>query len=315
MAFRMTFRWYGENDKVTLDDIRQIPCVQGVVSAIYDVPVGEVWPEEKIARLKKLANDKGLTFEVVESVPVHEDIKLGNANAARLIENYKENVRRLGKAGVKCICYNFMPVFDWLRSNLAKELPDGSNALAYDHETVLAMNPLTSELSLPGWDASYTREGLKGLLEQYKDIDDEKLWENMTVFLKEVVPVAEESGVKMAIHPDDPPWGIFGLPRVIIDEKNLKRFLSIVDSPSNGITLCTGSLGVNPMNDLVSMIKTCKGRMPFVHLRNIKITGDHCFEESGHLSEKGRLDMYAIIKALYDGGFDGYVRPDHGRMI
>ena len=311
----MTFRWYGENDKVTLDDIRQIPCVQGVVSAIYDVPVGEVWPEEKIARLKKLANDKGLTFEVVESVPVHEDIKLGNANAVRLIENYKENVRRLGKAGVKCICYNFMPVFDWLRSNLAKELPDGSNALAYDHETVLAMNPLTSELSLPGWDASYTREGLKGLLEQYKDIDDEKLWENMTVFLKEVVPVAEESGVKMAIHPDDPPWGIFGLPRVIIDEKNLKRFLSIVDSPSNGITLCTGSLGVNPMNDLVSMIKTCKGRMPFVHLRNIKITGDHCFEESGHLSEKGSLDMYAIIKALYDGGFDGYVRPDHGRMI
>ncbi len=311
----MTFRWYGENDKVTLDDIRQIPCVQGVVSAIYDVPVGEVWPEEKIARLKKLANDKGLTFEVVESVPVHEDIKLGNANAARLIENYKENVRRLGKAGVKCICYNFMPVFDWLRSNLAKELPDGSNALAYDHETVLAMNPLTSELSLPGWDASYTREGLKGLLEQYKDIDDEKLWENMTAFLKEVVPVAEESGVKMAIHPDDPPWGIFGLPRVIIDEKNLKRFLSIVDSPSNGITLCTGSLGVNPMNDLVSMIKTCKGRMPFVHLRNIKITGDHCFEESGHLSEKGSLDMYAIIKALYDGGFDGYVRPDHGRMI
>ena len=311
----MTFRWYGENDKVTLDDIRQIPCVQGVVSAIYDTPVGEVWSEESIARLKKLANDKGLTFEVVESVPVHEDIKLGNENAARLIENYKENVRRLGKAGVKCICYNFMPVFDWLRSNLAKELPDGSNALAYDHETVLAMNPLTSELSLPGWDASYTREGLKELLEQYKHIDDEKLWQNMTVFLKEVIPVAEESGVKMAIHPDDPPWGIFGLPRVIIDEKNLKRFLSIVDSPSNGITLCTGSLGVNPMNNLVSMIKTCKGRMPFVHLRNIKITGDHCFEESGHLSEKGSLDMYEIIKALYDGGFDGYVRPDHGRMI
>ena len=254
MAFKMTFRWYGENDKVTLDDIRQIPCVQGVVSAIYDTPVGEVWSEESIARLKKLANDKGLTFEVVESVP-------------------------------------------------------------YDHETVLAMNPLTSELSLPGWDASYTREGLKELLEQYKEIDDEKLWQNMTVFLKEVIPVAEESGVKMAIHPDDPPWGIFGLPRVIIDEKNLKRFLSIVDSPSNGITLCTGSLGVNPMNNLVSMIKTCKGRMPFVHLRNIKITGDHCFEESGHLSEKGSLDMYEIIKALYDGGFDGYVRPDHGRMI
>ena len=156
MAFKMTFRWYGENDKVTLDDIRQIPCVQGVVSAIYDFPVGEVWPEDNIARLKKLANDKGLTFEVVESVPVHEDIKLGNANAARLIENYKENVRRLGKAGVKCICYNFMPVFDWLRSNLAKELPDGANALAYDHETVLKMNPPTTELALPVWVACYT---------------------------------------------------------------------------------------------------------------------------------------------------------------
>lgn len=315
MAFKMTFRWYGEGDKVTLDAIRQIPCIQGVVSAIYDTPVGEVWPVESIEKLKKQANDKGLTFEVVESVPVHEDIKLGNENAARLIENYKENVRRLGKAGVKCICYNFMPVFDWLRSELAKELPDGSNALAYDHQTVLDLNPLTSELSLPGWDSSYTKEGLKELLEQYKDIDDEKLWENMTVFLKEVIPVAEECGVKMAIHPDDPPWGIFGLPRVIINEANLKRFLSIVDSPSNGITLCTGSLGVNPNNDIVAMINACKGRMPFIHLRNIKITGDHCFEESGHLSSKGSLDMYAIIKALYDGGFDGYVRPDHGRMI
>lgn len=315
MSFKMTFRWYGNDDKITLDKIRQIPCMTGIVSAIYDTPVGEVWSNESILAMKKQIEDAGLEFEVVESVPVHEDIKLGNANAKRLIENYKENVRRLGKAGVKCICYNFMPVFDWLRSNLAKPLADGSNALAYDHQTVLNLNPLTSELSLPGWDASYTKEGLKDLLNQYKDIDEEKLWENMSVFLKEVIPVAEESGVKMAIHPDDPPWGIFGLPRVITCEENLKRFLSIVDSPSNGVTFCTGSLGVAPSNDLVSMIHTCKGRIPFVHLRNIKITGDHCFEESGHLSSEGSLDMHAIIKALYEDGFDGYVRPDHGRMI
>lgn len=315
MSFKMTFRWYGKDDKITLDDIRQIPSVVGVVSAIYSIPVGEVWPQEEIDNMKKMCNDKGLTFEVVESVPVHEDIKLGNENAKKYIENYKENIRRLAKAGVKCICYNFMPVFDWLRSNLAMPLEDGSNALAYDHKTVLDLNPLTSELSLPGWDASYTKDGLKDLLNQYKDIDEEKLWENMGVFLKEIIPVAESVGIKMAIHPDDPPWGIFGLPRVITCKENLERFLSIVDSPANGITFCTGSLGVATTNDLVDMIKACKGRMPFVHLRNIKITGDHCFEESGHLSCKGSLDMYEIVKALYDTGFDGYVRPDHGRMI
>ena len=158
MSFKMTFRWYGESDKVTLGQIRQIPSVVGIVSAIYDTPVGEVWSNESIYAMKKQIEDAGLTFEVVESVPVHEYIKLGNANAARLIENYKENVRRLGKAGVKCICYNFMPVFDWLRSNLAQPLADGSNALAYDHRTVLDLNPLTCDLSLPGWDAIYTND-------------------------------------------------------------------------------------------------------------------------------------------------------------
>ena len=315
MSFKMTFRWYGNSDSVTLEKIRQIPCVTGIVSAIYDTPVGEVWSNDSILAMKKKIENAGLTFEVVESVPVHEDIKLGNENAGRLIENYKENIRRLGKAGVKCICYNFMPVFDWLRSNLAKPLADGSNALAYDHATVLSLNPLTSELSLPGWDSSYTKEGLKDLLGRYKDIDEEKLWQNMTVFLKEIIPVAEECGVKMAIHPDDPPWGIFGLPRVITCEENLKRFLSIVDSPYNGITFCTGSLGVSPSNDLVKMIHNCKGRIPFVHLRNVKITGERCFEESGHLSSEGSLDMFKIIKALKEDGFDGYLGRKRKRRI
>ena len=312
---KMTFRWYGDNDPVTLDHIRQIPKMTGIVSAVYDVPAGEIWSEESISALKKKAEDKGLEFEVVESVPVPEDIKLGNEKAPELIENYCENVRRLGKAGVKCICYNFMPVFDWLRSELEHDHADGSNGLAYDEKTVLSMNPLTSELSLPGWDESYTKDGLKELLNKYKEIDEEKLWQNLETFLKAVIPVAEESGVKMAIHPDDPPWGIFGLPRIITCEKNLERFLKIVDSEANGLTFCTGSLGADVNNDLPKMIRKFGKRIHFAHLRNIRHTDERCFMETGHPSECGSLDMYEIAKALVESGFDGYVRPDHGRMI
>ncbi|MDD2418186.1 MAG: mannonate dehydratase [Oscillospiraceae bacterium] len=312
---KMTFRWYGENDPVTLDKIRQIPTMNGIVSAIYDVPVGEVWSRESIAALKNKVNSAGLEFEVVESVPVHEDIKLGNANAAKWTENYCENIRRLGEAGVKVICYNFMPVFDWLRSELVRENRDGSNSLAYDDETVLSMSPLTSELSLPGWDESYTKEQLKELLNQYKNIDEEQLWKNLQNFLEKIIPVAEERGVRMAIHPDDPPWGLFGLPRIITNEKNLERFLKLVDSPSNGLTFCTGSLGAGVNNDLPAMIQRFASRIYFAHLRNIRWTGEKSFEEVGHPSSCGSLDMYGIVKALADGGFDGYVRPDHGRMI
>ena len=312
---KLTFRWYGDSDPVTLEKIRQIPTMSGIVSAVYDVPAGGVWSEESIAELKAKAEAAGLEFEVVESVPVPEDIKLGNEKAPQLIENYCENVRRLGKAGVKVICYNFMPVFDWLRSELTRQNADGSNSLAYDDATVLAMNPLTSELSLPGWDESYTKEGLKDLLNQYKQIDEEALWKNLQTFLQAVIPVAEESGVKMAIHPDDPPWGLFGLPRIITNEQNLERFLKLVDSPANGLTFCTGSLGAGQQNDLPAMAKKFADRIHFVHLRNIRWTGPKDFEETGHPTSCGSLDMYAIVKALYEGGVDGYVRPDHGRMI
>lgn len=312
---KLTFRWYGDSDPVTLEKIRQIPTMTGIVSAVYDVPAGGVWSEESIAELKAKAETAGLEFEVVESVPVPEDIKLGNDKAPQLIENYCENVRRLGKAGVKVICYNFMPVFDWLRSELTRQNADGSNSLAYDDATVLAMNPLTSELSLPGWDESYTKEGLKDLLNQYKQIDEEVLWQNLKTFLEAVIPVAEESGVKMAIHPDDPPWGLFGLPRIITNEQNLERFLKLVDSPANGLTFCTGSLGAGQGNDLPAMAKKFADRIHFVHLRNIRWTGPKDFEETGHPTSCGSLDMYAIVKALYEGGFDGYIRPDHGRMI
>lgn len=312
---KLTFRWYGDSDPVTLEKIRQIPTMTGIVSAVYDVPAGGIWSEESIAELKARAEAAGLEFEVVESVPVPEDIKLGSDKAPQLIANYCENVRRLGKAGVKVICYNFMPVFDWLRSELTRQNADGSNSLAYDDATVLGMNPLTSELSLPGWDESYTKEGLKDLLNQYKEIDEEGLWKNLQTFLEAVIPVAEESGVKMAIHPDDPPWGLFGLPRIITSEKNLERFLKLVDSPANGLTFCTGSLGAGQNNDLPAMAKKFADRIHFVHLRNIRWTGPKDFEETGHPTSCGSLDMYAIVKALYEGGFDGYVRPDHGRMI
>ena len=312
---KMTFRWYGDSDPVTLEKISQIPGMSGIVSAVYDVKPGGVWSEESISKIKTSAAEHGLEFEVVESVPVPEDIKLGSSSAAGFIDNYCENVRRLGKAGVKCICYNFMPVFDWLRSELEHKQPDGANALAYDEKTVLEMNPLKGDLSLPGWDASYTKAEMQGLLKAYEEIGEEKLWKNLETFLKAVIPVAEESGVKMAIHPDDPPWGIFGLPRIITCRDNIKRMFDMVPSVNNGLTLCTGSLGAAPENDLVSMASEFCDRIHFVHLRNIKRTGYRKFEEVGHPTDCGSIDMYGIVKTLVAGGFDGYVRPDHGRMI
>ncbi len=312
---KMTFRWYGENDPVTLKYISQIPHMSGVVSAVYDVPVGEVWPEESIHRIKEQAAAHGLEFEVVESVPVHEDIKLGAPGCEKYIENYCENIRRLARAGVKCICYNFMPVFDWLRSDLAKENADGSNSLAFDNATVLSLDPIKSELSLPGWDESYTKEGLRALMEQYQDIDEEKLWENFARFINAVIPVCEECDVDMAIHPDDPPWGIFGLPRIITGAESYRKMHAINPSRRNGITFCTGSLGANPGNDLIAMIKEFGDKIHFFHARNIKITGQRCFQETGHYTDCGSLDMYGMLKALHDGGFKGYIRPDHGRMI
>lgn len=315
MKAKMTFRWYNDKDVIPIEKIQQIPVVKGVVSAVYDTPVGEVWSEESILKIKNAANAHDLTFEVVESVPVHENIKLRADGCDRLIDNYKENIRRLGRHGVKVICYNFMPVFDWLRSELKKEFKDGSNALAYDEKTVLSMNPALGNLSLPGWDESYTKSELLSLLDKYKSVDEEKLFDNLKYFLSKVIPVCEECGVKMAIHPDDPPWGIFGLPRIITNEKNLIRFLNLYPSVCNGVTFCTGSFGAGQDNNLISMIHTAKGRIHFAHIRNIKYTGERAFYESAHPTGCGSLNIYNIVKTLVDTGFDGYVRPDHGRMI
>lgn len=313
---KMSFRWYGDDDAVTLEKIRQIPNMSTIVTAIYDTPVGEVWSSESIAQLKGKVEKAGLAFEVIESVPVHEDIKLGRESRDNYIENYKENIRRLGAAGIKVICYNFMPVFDWTRTQLDRVLPDGSNALVYYPEHIEKMDPLTGELSLPGWDSSYTKETLKQVFDAYAKITEEDLWSNLEYFLKAVVPVAEECDVKMAIHQDDPPWNIFGLPRIITCEENLDRMLSLVDSEYNGLTLCTGSLGVSPKNDMVHLAGkyAAMGRVHFVHMRNVKLL-EGGFEEAAHYSPCGSLDMVGIMTALYKNGFDGYIRPDHGRMI
>jgi mannonate dehydratase len=256
-----------------------------------------------------------MELSVIESVPVHEDIKMGCGDRDRYIENYCTTLRNLAQAGVDCVCYNFMPVFDWTRSDLAYDLPDGSNALIYDEATVLKMDPVAGELSLPGWDASYTKDGMKALLDAYKSVSEEDLWNNMKYFLDRVIKVAEEVKVKMASHPDDPPWSIFGLPRIITNKANIQRFLKMYDSPDNGLSLCSGSLGVDPNNNIGDLVRTFADRIHFAHIRNIKITGEKCFEEAAHLSSAGSLDIYDIVKAYCEKGFDGYVRPDHGRMI
>ena len=316
---KMSFRWYGEKDSITLKQIKQIPNMDSIVTAVYDVPVGEVWPMENILRLKKLTEDAGLNFDVIESIPVHEDIKLGRSTRDRYIENYCENIRRCAKAGIKCICYNFMPVFDWTRTQLDKKNEDGSTCLVYYKDQVDAVDPTKSDsdLTLPGWDSSYTREELASLVNEYRELGEERLWDNLKYFLEKIIPVCKEYDVNMAIHPDDPCWPIFGLPRIITGEKNLDRFLKLVDDSHNGLTLCLGSLGCSKNNDMVKLAAkyAAMGRVHFAHCRNVLLMDDGSFEESGHLSNKGSLDMYAIIKALVDNGFDGYVRPDHGRQI
>ena len=314
---KMSFRWYGETDPISLQYIRQIPNMRSIVSPVYDVKPGEVWPEESIARMKAQVEENGMLFDIVESVPVPEDIKLGTDKADELLEVYCENIRRCAKYGIKCITYNFMPVFDWTRTQLDKVAPDGSTSLVMYWEQMKGLDPLKDDINLPGWDASYTKEEIRSLISAYGELGEEGLWKNLEKFLKKIIPVAEECGVQMAIHPDDPPYSIFGIPRIITNEENLDRILAIIDSPANCLCLCTGSLGCAKFNDIPKMVRkySAMNRIAFMHIRQVTLMEDGSFEESGHLSSCGSLDMYEIVKALVDTGFDGYVRPDHGRMI
>ncbi len=317
MNMKLSFRWYGADDPISLQYISQIPGMRSIVSAVYDVKPGEVWSEKSLEKLKNECEENGLIFDVVESIPVHEDIKLGRNDVDKLLDVYCENIRRCAKYGVKCVTYNFMPVFDWTRTQLDKKAKDGSTSLVMYWEQMKGLDPLKDDIHLPGWDSSYTQEEVRELISAYAEIGEEGLWKNLEKFLKKVIPVAEECGIKMAIHPDDPPYSIFGIPRIITNEENIDRFLNIVDSPANSLCLCTGSLGCAKSNDVVAMIKKYakKGRIAFMHIRNVKIMDDGSFEERAHLSSCGSLDIYEIVKALVENNFDGYVRPDHGRMI
>lgn len=310
---KMTFRWYGESDCIPLSYIRQIPNMSGVVTAVYDVSVGEVWPCEKIARLKELCEQAGLEMEVIESVPVHEDIKLGKPSRDRLIANYAETIRNLGKFGVKCICYNFMPVFDWFRTDLHYVQKNGAVCLAYKEADFQKLDK--HNLRLPGWDESYTPEELNGLLKEYENISHEQLFENLVYFLNGIMPACDETGINMAIHPDDPPWDIFGLPRIVTGAESYEKMINAVPNIHNGFTFCTGSLGAGRFNDLPKMAEKYAKRIYFAHLRQLKFVNETDFYENGHQTQDGNVDIYAIVKALEENGFTGYVRPDHGRNI
>jgi len=312
---QLSFRWFGPSDSVRLANIRQIPGLRGVVSALHEVPAGVPWPQDAIDQLGEVIASAGLSFAVVESIPVPEDIKLGRDTRDSLADAFCLSLSRVGKAGVPVVCYNFMPIFDWLRTSLALPLADGSTTLGYEHDVLEGMDLAGGFDALPAWAESYDGPTLGALLSAYRALDPEQLWENLAWFLERVVPVAESAGVRLALHPDDPPWSVFGVPRIITTGEALLRVTQLVNRPANGITFCTGSLGADPCNDLPAMIRTLAGRIHFAHCRNVKVTGPRQFVETGHPSRCGDVDMHAVLGALHATGFTGPMRPDHGRMI
>lgn len=320
---KMSFRWYGTgNDSITLSQIRQIPGVSEIVWALHEKQPGEVWAKSEIQAVKDELDKYGFGMSVVESVNVHDDIKTAGANRDIYIENYKQTLRNLSEFGVKVVCYNFMPVFDWTRTDLFHPLPDGSTALYYEkskikqdpEEMAAYILKETKGYTMPGWEPERLTN-LKQLFDLYKDVDKEKLWENLKYFLEELMPVCHECDIKMAIHPDDPPWDIFGLPRLLTDEAAVERFLTMVDDPYNCLTLCSGSLGSNPENNVADIVRKHCDRIAFAHIRNVKHFDNGDFSETSHRDCDGDVGILDIIKAYHDGGFDGYIRPDHGRHI
>ena len=321
---QMTLRWYGsKHDTVTLEQIRQIPGVKSVITTLYDSVPGEAWSVEDIRAMKQEVEAAGLTIAGIESVNIHDAIKIGSPDREHYIENYITTLERLGQEGIRMVCYNFMPVFDWTRTELARKREDGSTVLAYTQSAVDAIEPekmfesIAGDMNgtvMPGWEPERMAK-VKELFELYKDVDDEKLFENLKYFLERIMPTCDKYDINMAIHPDDPAWSVFGLPRIIINKDNILRMMKMVDNPHNGITFCSGSYGTNLENNLPEMIRSLKGRIHFAHVRNLRFNTPTDFEEAAHLSDDGSFDMYEIMKALHDIGFDGPIRPDHGRMI
>ena len=322
---KMTFRWYGRDDKIPLEHIAQIPGINGIVTSLLHLKVGEIWELKELIELKKYVNSYGLNLEVIESVNVHEDIKLGLPLRDKYIKNYKQTLKNLSAIGIKTVCYNFMPIFDWTRTELKKRLEDGSTTLSFDYEQLKNLEPKdlldiikngSKNVIIPGWEPNRLKE-IGRLFELYKNLDDEDLWGNLKYFLEAIIPVANECDINMAIHPDDPPWSIFGLPRIITCKKSLQRVINLVDSPRNGLLICSGSLGADKNNNIPDMIREfgAQERVHFGHIRNVKRVKERDFYESAHLSNQGSLDLYEIVKAYHDINFQGHIRPDHGRMI
>ncbi len=358
MALEQTWRWFGPDDPLTLEEIRQTGAT-GIVTALHHIPVGEIWPVEEIKKRKVSIEGQGLRWSVAESLPVHEAIKTRKGNFRRFIENYKESIRNLGACGIDTVCYNFMPVLDWSRTDLTVVFNDGSITTEFEAKVFAAFDLFilkrpraesecsnddlrrakeyfealdeekrrileqTVLLGFPGSGDAYTLEGLRRALSRYDDVGEHGLREHLRQFLVEIIPVAQESGVLMAIHPDDPPWPLLGLPRIVSSERDIEQVLSAVDSPSNGITLCTGSLGAHPDNDLVRMAERFASRINFVHLRNVTRTSDGGFIEDNHLD--GDVDLYGVMKGLLieqkrredEGRNDRRMpfRPDHGHLM
>lgn len=310
---QLSFRWFGPEDPVRLAEIRQIPGMHGVVTALHDVPTGEVWPLEDLNQLRATIDEGGLDFKVVESIPVHEDIKLGRPTRDRFIDAFCTSIEHVAAVGVDVVCYNFMPVFDWTRTDLASTRPDGSTTLAYDDAAMRQLENADDLTALPGWPSTEDPDEIKPLVTAYQTVSEAALWSHLGYFLERVIPVAAANDVRLAIHPDDPPWPLLGLPRIITDGDALERVTQIVDHSANGITLCTGSLGADPTVDLPAIVRQLEDRIHFVHARNVAVTGSRQFYETAH--PDGDLDLSAVIRVLKEVGYTGPLRPDHGRMI
>lgn len=322
---QMTFRWYGEgNDRISLSDIRQIPGVDGIVWALHDKMPGEVWEKDEIAPVVSQIREHGFNADVVESVNVHDDIKVGLPTRDGYIDNYIETIRNLAPFGVKVICYNFMPVFDWTRTDLFHPVGDGSTALYYEASKIREdpkemadyVMSFTEKynMTFPGWEPERMAR-LDELFEKYRPVTKEALWANLKYFLEALMPVCRETGIKMAIHMDDPPWDIFGLPRLLTDEASIDRFLRMVDDPHNCLTLCSGSLNANPKNNVADIVRKHCDRIAFAHIRNVKHFPNGDFSEASHRDCDGDTGIIEILRAYHDCGFEGYIRPDHGRHL